>query len=277
MNALFEHYAIDAVMHFAADIEVGKSVISPAAFYNNNVINTIQLLDLMRHHHVKTFIFSSSCAVYGTPQWLPLTEDHPKNPISPYGKTKLMIEMILEDYAHAYGLNYVALRYFNAAGAWPEQQLGEHHEPETHVIPLLLRAAQNKTPFAIFGTDHDTADGTCIRDYLHVRDIADAHLQALYYLKAGNQSDCFNLGTGTGVSVQELISAVEQVCNTKLTILPREKRAGDPALLVADPSKAHAALGWQPHHSDLHTILESAYNYTQTNLPAPDIRLEKRI
>ncbi len=261
LHTIFTKYHVEAVMHFAAFIEVGRSVKEPASYYDNNVVKTLTLLNSMLEHGVKTIIFSSSCAVYGTPQKLPLTEDHPKNPISPYGTTKLMIEMILQDYATAYDLHYVALRYFNAAGALPEHGLGEYHDPESHVIPLLLRAARNKTIFNIFGTDHATPDGTCIRDYLHVLDIADAHVKALAYLQAGNPSECFNLGTGTGASVKELIGAVEKVCGTSLTINYASKRAGDPAILVADPRKARDVLGWQPHYSDLTKILRDAYEF----------------
>jgi UDP-glucose-4-epimerase GalE len=265
LEQIFTAYSVTAVMHFAAFIEVGRSVTNPAACYQNNVVNTIKLLDAMRNHQVNYFIFSSSCAVYGTPQKLPLTEDHPKSPISPYGASKLMIEQILHDYAHAYDMRFVALRYFNAAGALPEYNLGEYHEPETHVIPLLLRAAMNNISFNVFGTDHATPDGTCIRDYVHVLDIADAHIKALAYLQAENLSDCFNLGTGKGFSVQELITATEELIHTKLAVNYTEKRPGDPALLVADPSKAYTTLGWQPKHSSLKNILRSAYEFELQN------------
>ncbi|HRN78497.1 MAG TPA: UDP-glucose 4-epimerase GalE [Candidatus Dependentiae bacterium] len=262
LNHLFATYNIHAVMHFAGNIEVGESVKSPLKFYSNNISNTISLLDVMRVHGCHLFIFSSSCAVYGIPQWLPLTEDHPTKPISPYGHTKLMIEHILQDCESAYGIRSVALRYFNAAGALPESGLYEQHEPETHLIPLLLRAAYTDKQFHIFGTDHATPDGTCIRDFLHVWDIAHAHLQALHYLEQGNPSDIFNLGTGKGTSVQEMISEVKKICKKDIRIIQADKRAGDPAILVANANKAHNILGWQPQHSDISSILQSAYKST---------------
>jgi len=258
LNDIFTTYSIDAVMHFAACIEVGESVKNPLKFYENNVSKTIALLNAMKSHNVNKLIFSSSCAVYGTPQQLPLTENHQKNPISPYGKTKLMIEAILEDLSAAYDFNYVSLRYFNAAGALPEEQLGEQHKPETHIIPLLLQAALNKLPFNIFGDDYNTKDGTAVRDYLHVLDIGHAHLAALEHLNNGNPSDCFNLGTGNGISVKEMITAVENVCRQPINKNWHKRRAGDPPVLVADPSKAQTILNWQPKYSEIEFILKSA-------------------
>ncbi len=258
LEHIFSTYNISAVMHFAACIEVGESVKNPLKFYENNVSKTITLFNAMRKNGINKFIFSSSCAVYGMPQQLPLTEDHTKNPINPYGKTKFMIENILEDMNQAYGFNYVSLRYFNAAGALPEEQLGEQHKPETHIIPLLLRAAQNGLPFNIFGNDYETKDGTAVRDYLHVLDIAQAHLAALQHLEKGHPSDCFNLGTGTGFSVKEMVDAVEKVCRTPIKTVWQERRPGDPAVLVADPTKAQTILKWQPKYSDLEFILKSA-------------------
>jgi len=265
LEQIFTTYPIAAVMNFAGNIEVGESVKNPLKFYHNNVGNTITLLEVMQAHNCNVFIFSSSCAVYGLPHKLPLTEDHPKDPISPYGQTKLTIEHILHDCDHAYGLRYVALRYFNAAGGQPEHGLYEHHEPETHLIPLLLRAARTQKPFYIFGTDHSTPDGSCIRDFLHVRDIADAHLKALNYLLQGNPSDAFNLGTGNGYSVKEIIAATEQLCNTKVNVVEADKRPGDPAVLVADAHKAYRVLGWKPQYSDLGYILESAHALPSTS------------
>lgn len=263
LNEIFTQNNISAVMHFAANIEVGESVQHPLKFYDNNVSNTIKLLEVMRVRGCNNFIFSSSCAVYGTPEQLPLTEDHPKNPISPYGRTKLMIEQVLQDCARAYNMRYVALRYFNAAGSLPEHGLYEHHEPETHIIPLLLRAAQTKKPFSIFGTNHDTKDGTCVRDFLHVWDIAHAHLKALLHVQKNNPSDAFNLGTGRGISVKAMIYAVEKICKTPIQVIQTLKRQGDPPTLVADPSKAYDILRWQPKYSDLPFILQSAYAATQ--------------
>lgn len=261
LETIFTNHAIAAVVHCAAFIDVGESVREPLAYYENNVSKTITLLQTMLQYDVKKIIFSSSCAVYGQPQWLPLTEDHPKTPMSPYGSTKLMIEHILYDAQHAYGLQFVALRYFNAAGAVPEDNLGERHEPETHVIPLLLRAAREQKPFAIFGADYATPDGTCVRDFLHVLDIATAHVKALEYLSTGGMSDCFNLGTGYGFSVKQMVAAVESVtgCAVNTTMMPR--RAGDPDQLIADPSKAQQLLGWLPKFSDIHTIIKSADDF----------------
>lgn len=258
LQRIFQEYSIQAVMHFAASIEVGKSVTAPLPFYQNNVTKTLALLEMMLEHNVKNFIFSSSCAVYGIPQQLPLTEDHPKAPISPYGKTKFKVEMILEDLDRAYGLRYVGLRYFNAAGIVPGQGLGEYHEPETHVIPLLLRACKLGTPFFIFGSDHTTQDGTCIRDFLHVSDIAKAHTLALDYLALEKPSSFFNLGTGQGTSVRQLVDYTQRLVGKEVKTVLAEPRAGDPAILVADPSKAFSQLGWRPECSELEHILKTS-------------------
>ncbi len=263
LSTIFSSHPITAVMHFAALIDVGESVRHPQTYYENNVIKTVQLLEVMRAHAVNTLIFSSSCAVYGIPQWLPLTENHPKNPISPYGKTKLMLEMILHDFAHAYGMKYCALRYFNAAGALPEQHLGEQHKPETHLIPLLLQAALHKQPFTIFGSDHPTKDGTCVRDFLHVLDIAQAHIQALEHLREGRPSDCFNIGTGSGISVKEMVSAVESITGTPIKTIHTKARVGDPPILVADASYTQAILNWQPRYSHLDYILKTAFTFAK--------------
>ncbi len=264
LEKIFTQYFIDAVMHFAAFIEVGESVKNPLKFYENNVTKPVVLLQTMCAHGVKKFIFSSSCAVYGVPEVLPLTEEHGKKPISPYGKTKLMVEMVLEDLSRSHGLQYVALRYFNAAGALPEHNLGERHNPESHIIPLLLRAAQSGKPFNVFGTDYPTPDGTCIRDYLHVLDIADAHVRALDYLSAGGKSDYFNLGTGNGFSVKEMIAVVEKVSGKKVHAVYGQRRAGDPAVLVAGPKKAQELLGWKQQHSDLEGMVKAAYAFDQS-------------
>ena len=248
-------------MHFAALIEVGESVKNPRAFYNNNVIKTIQLLETMLDHNIKKFIFSSSCAVYGTPQQLPLTETHPRNPISPYGNNKLMVEFALEDFSRAYGLQFVALRYFNAAGSMPEYGLGEQHTPESHLIPILLRAAHEGRPFYIFGTDYNTKDGSCVRDFLHTWDLADAHWLALEHLNNGNPSDCFNLGTGHGFSVKEMIEVAQKVCGVQIKTIESARRPGDPATLVADLSKARDILGWEPRYSNLEHIVKTANTF----------------
>jgi len=264
LNQIFSESQIDAVMHFAAFIEVGESVKRPAEFYQNNVINTLNLLNVMREHNVETFIFSSTCAVYGDPVYLPMDEKHPFNPISPYAKTKLAVEYILQDYAVAYGLKYVALRYFNAAGSLPEKGLGEQHEPETHVIPILLRRAAAGKPFMIFGQDYDTPDGSCVRDYIHILDIAQAHVLALDYLDAGNQPDVFNLGTGNGYSVKALLAETEKVIGKKINAITTDRRPGDSASLVANPQKAYDVLGWKPQHSDLKNILKTAWQWEKT-------------
>ena len=261
LNNIFKNYNITAVMHFAAFIEVGESVKNPLRFYENNVVKTIKLLKVMRDHSINKLIFSSSCAVYGKPQYLPLTEDHPKNPISPYGKNKLIVEMALEDFHHAYGLQYVSLRYFNAAGAMPQYGLGEHHDPETHLIPLILRAAMNNKPFYVFGNDYQTKDGSCIRDYIHVWDLAEAHCLALDYLRNGNNSDYFNLGTGRGFSVKQICNAIISNCDLKFDILHQNRRQGDPPILIADPTKVQNILGWQPKYSNIEQIIKSAYEF----------------
>lgn len=263
LTTLFQTHEIDAVMHFAGSIEVSKSVSDPDCFYRNNVTNTLLLLDAMRAHGVKKIIFSSSCSVYGNPQVLPMNETHPLAPVSPYAKTKLIIEYALQDYAHAYGVQYVVLRYFNAAGASPEVNLGEQHEPESHVIPLLLRAIKNNTPFSLFGSNYQTFDGTAIRDYVHVKDIAQAHAKALEYLDQGNKSDVFNIGTETGFSVQQLIDQAGKVCGKAAHVLKLARRPGDTSTLIADTTKARTVLGWRPVHSDLRTILQSAWQWEQ--------------
>lgn len=267
LDHIFSNFTIDVVVHCAAFIEVGESVKDPARFYENNVMKTAQLLKKMHEAGVQRFIFSSSCAVYGIPQNEMLTEDHSRNPISPYGMTKYIVERMLEDYAVAYGLSYCSLRYFNAAGATPAYNLGERHEPETHLIPRLLQAARNKTSFSLYGNDYPTFDGTCVRDYLHVRDLADAHWRACEYLKEGNPSCSLNLGTGTGFSVKQLVAAVEKQCDTtiKCDIYPR--RAGDPAQLLADSLAARALLGWEPVNSHLERIIKDADQFMfQENL-----------
>lgn len=265
LERLFTTYQVTAVMHFAAFTVVSESVQHPLNYYQNNVSKTVTLLDAMVKQNVLTLIFSSSCAVYGKPLFVPLTEDHPCLPISPYGTTKYMIELMLKECEAAYGLQYVTLRYFNAAGALAYEGLGEQHAPETHGIPLLLRAAATGKPFYVFGTDYDTKDGSCVRDYVHVRDIADAHYKALLHLiQHKNPSDVFNLGTGVGYSVKELITAVEQVTKKEVVVIPTARRKGDPAVLVADPVKAMTILQWKPVHSELSLLIQSAWLFEQS-------------
>lgn len=259
LDLIFSKHQIDCVMHFAAFIEVGESVKKPREFYQNNVVKTLTLLNSMLEHEVKNFIFSSSCAVYGVPQKLPLEETHPLSPVNPYGKNKLALEYALQDYSAAYDLKYVSLRYFNAAGAYPEMKLGEQHVPETHIIPLLLRAAQNNNVFNIFGDDYPTTDGSCIRDYIHVMDIALAHILAYKYLEAGNKSNSFNLGSESGFSVKQLINEAEKICNRKIKSQTHSRRPGDVPILIANSAKAESVLGWKPQHSDIQNILKSAF------------------
>lgn len=262
LKLLFEHYSIDAVMHFAAFAYVGESVNDPAKYYNNNVNATLCLLDVMKEASVNKFIFSSTCATFGNPEYLPIDEKHPQAPINPYGRSKLMVEQILEDYGSAYGLNYVALRYFNASGADIECEIGEKHDPETHLIPLILDTALGKRDFvSVFGTDYDTEDGTAIRDYIHVNDLAEAHILALNYLLAGGHSDVFNLGNGKGFSVQQVIDCVKQVTQKEFQVKYEPRRVGDPAVLIGASAKIKSKLGWQPKFESLEQIIESAWNW----------------
>jgi len=263
LQEVFDRFSVDAVMHFAAFIEVGQSVKEPQRFYENNVVKTLKLLDFMLRRNVKKFIFSSSCAVYGDPVKIPMDENHPFAPISPYGKNKLAVEFALQDYSHAYGLQYVSLRYFNASGSLPEENLGEQHNPETHIIPLMLRAIKNQKPFKIFGNDYKTCDGSCVRDYIHVLDIANAHILALKHLDKNNKSDYFNLGSGMGFTVKQMIAAAEKVCNAKMVIQNCEHRQGDVNVLIADSTKINKVLGWQPQYSDLDFILKTAWMWEQ--------------
>lgn len=276
LESVFSKYKIDAIMHFAAFIEVGESVKDPARFYSNNVIKTIQLLDVMRNHSINKIIFSSSCAVYGNPVRIPIDEAHSTNPVSPYGRTKLAIEFALQDYASAYNLKYVALRYFNAAGSLYEYHLGEFHIPETHIIPILLRAAKEDRKFTIFGDDYNTPDGTCIRDYIHVLDIARAHAQSYDYLNGGGgESQVFNLGTGRGYSVKEIVGIAEEITNKKIQINYSQRRVGDADILVADGSLIKLMLDWKPEYSDMKYILNSAWKWE--NLPVEKFKKKESL
>ncbi|HRI63617.1 MAG TPA: UDP-glucose 4-epimerase GalE [Polyangium sp.] len=262
---IFSNAQIDAVMHFAAFIEVGESVVDPLSFYDNNVHGTITLLKTMQKAGVRHFVFSSTCATYGPPRVVPIPEDHPQNPVSPYGQTKLMVEKILDDCRHAFGLRSVSFRYFNAAGAHPAGGLGEDHRPETHLIPIVLDAALGRrTHVAIFGIDYDTPDGTCIRDYIHVSDLADAHVLGVEYLLAGGASEAVNLGNGRGFSVKEVIAVAEKVTGRSIPVQMAARRAGDPAILVGSSEKARALLGWKPKFPDLETIIGHAWAWHQT-------------
>lgn len=263
LDAVLSH-GFDAVMHFASFIQVGESVQQPDKYYRNNVTYTLGLLDAMRAHGVNKFIFSSTAATFGEPQYTPIDERHPQQPINPYGRTKLMVEQALADYDKAYGFKSVCLRYFNAAGADPEGQLGERHDPETHLIPLILQAASGRRPhISVFGQDYDTPDGTCIRDYIHINDLCSAHWLALQSLMSGQGSQAYNLGNGNGFSVQEVIDAAKQVTGRHIPVQYAPRRAGDPARLVADATQARQKLGWQPQYADLATIVQYAWAWEQ--------------
>ncbi|MCK4461907.1 MAG: UDP-glucose 4-epimerase GalE [candidate division Zixibacteria bacterium] len=257
---IFSESSFDGVMHFASFIEVGESVTDPGKYYQNNLARTLNLLDGMVAHDVKRFIFSSSAAIFGEPQAKLIDEAHPKSPINPYGWTKLMVEQILSDYEKAHGLKSVSLRYFNAAGADPAGKLGERHEPESHLIPLVLRVASGRQEaIKVFGRDYDTPDGTCIRDFIHVLDLCQAHLLALSMLYNGGGSMALNLGSSQGFSVQEVIDTAQEVTGRTINVIDAPRRAGDPARLVAETSRAKTILGWNPRYSELKEILKHAW------------------
>lgn len=262
LQQVFETYQPEAVMHFASYIQVGESVRKPDIYYRNNVTNTLNLLDVMLRFEVKKFIFSSTAAVFGEPDYVPIDETHPTCPLNPYGRSKWMIEQVLADYDKAFDLRSVCLRYFNAAGADPEGQLGERHDPETHLIPLILQAASGRREhIQVFGRDYDTPDGTCIRDYIHIVDLCSAHLAALEYLNEGGDSDRFNLGNGSGFSVQQVIDAVQEVSGKQVSVINGPRREGDPARLVADAARAKKILSWQPSFTELKTIVSHAWQW----------------
>jgi len=264
LEKIFRQNEIEAVMHFAAYAYVGESVTDPAKYYQNNVVSTLSLLKAMVKAKVNRIIFSSTCATYGNPQEIPITEDHPQDPINPYGATKLMVERILRDFDQPYGLKSVVFRYFNAAGADPDGEIGEWHEPETHLIPLVLDvAAGTRDAVQIYGTDYATPDGTCSRDYIHVTDIAQAHLQGLRELMTGKPSNVFNLGNGGGFSVREVIQTAEKVTGQKIKATETSRRPGDPPALVGSAQKAQQVLGWKPQFPDLESILQTAWNWHQ--------------
>lgn len=255
-------FGIEAVVHCAAHAYVGESIEHPRKYFDNNVSKTLALLDTLLDAGIDKFVFSSSCATYGIPQHLPITEDHPQAPINPYGATKLFVEQILHWYERAYRMRHVCLRYFNAAGADPDGELGEDHTPETHLIPLVIAAAQGvNAAVEIFGTDYDTGDGTAVRDYIHVCDLAAAHVRAVDHLLAGEPSVSVNLGTGHGYSIRDVITAVEAVGGSPVPVTHGARRAGDPAALVANPQRAQATLNWTPQISDLHTIVRTAWDW----------------
>lgn len=260
LERIFSKHKVTAVLHFAAYALVGESVTEPNKYYHNNMAAPLVLLDAMRKYGCHTFIFSSTCATYGNPQYMPMDENHPQAPINPYGTSKLMLEMVLKDYAKAYDLKYVILRYFNASGCSADGLIGEDHTPESHLIPLILKAIKGeRSAITVFGTDYDTPDGTCVRDYIHIEDLAEAHYLAYQYLANGGVSEVFNLGTGQGYSVKQVIEVAEQVSGKKVPVVYGERRPGDPPVLVANATKANTVLGWKPLYNDLNEIVRTAW------------------
>jgi UDP-arabinose 4-epimerase len=274
LDEVFQQYAPLAVMHFAAFAYVGESVTNPGKYYRNNVAGSLTLLETMRDHGVGTLIFSSTCATYGVPDTVPIREDAPQRPINPYGASKLMVERMIQDFAAAHALNFAMLRYFNASGADPDNQIGEDHDPETHLIPLALDAASGRRPnLTLFGSDYDTPDGTCIRDYIHVTDLAAAHIGALDALTNGNRSfGAYNLGNGRGASVREVIETVERVTGLPIPLVHGARRPGDPVALITDAGKVRAELGWIPTITDLDRIIATAWAWHQRQWPSTVLR-----
>lgn len=261
LKAVLEAHDFAAAMHFAAFTYVGESVSDPGKYYRNNVGGTMTLLEALRDHQIGSLVFSSSCATYGVPDRVPIAEDCPQRPINPYGATKLMAERMIADFGAAHGLRSAMLRYFNAAGADPDGEIGECHDPETHLIPLALEAVTGGAPITVFGEDYPTPDGTCVRDYIHVTDLAEAHVAALIRLIEGAGPGAFNLGTGEGASVREVLGAVERATGCAVPHTVGARRPGDPPVLVADPNRAMSELGWSPRHSDLDTIVGTAWRW----------------
>jgi len=265
LNELFEEYDIDTVMHFAAFAYVEESVLRPDLYYYNNVSNTINLLDSMINNNVNKIIFSSTCAIFGIPKNLPITENEPKKPINPYGKSKLMVEKIINDYSNVYNLKYINLRYFNVAGCDKDGEIGEDHNPETHLIPRIIKSALTKEKvIEIYGNDYDTKDGTCVRDYIHVEDLAMAHVNAMDYLNK-NDSDSFNIGIGNGYSILEVIECIENIMNLKFNKVIKAKREGDPPVLFSDNTKSLTKLDWTPQYYNLKDIINSSINWINNN------------
>jgi UDP-glucose 4-epimerase len=264
VEKIIREHNVESCMHFSAFASVGESVEKPQKYYENNFIQTIQLLDVLIKNNVKKFIFSSTCATYGEPQYVPIDEKHPQNPVNPYGWSKFMTERVLADYGKAYDLKFVALRYFNACGA--SEKCGEHHDPENHLIPLILFAAQGKREsIEIFGDDYPTLDGTAVRDYIHISDLSQAHLLALEYLRKGGNSEFINLGNGNGYSVKEVVEAARKVTGKNIEAKISPRRAGDPSKLVANAAKAREILGWNPQFPEIEKIIESAWAWHEAN------------
>jgi UDP-arabinose 4-epimerase len=268
LDEVLAQYSPIAVMHFAAFTYVGESVVDPGKYYRNNVAGSLTLLEAMRDRNIETIIFSSTCATYGIPESVPIQEDAPQRPINPYGTSKLMVEQMIQDFAVAHKLKFAMMRYFNASGADPDNQIGEDHNPETHLIPLALDAAAGRRPnLTVFGSDYDTPDGTCVRDYIHVTDLAAAHICALAALQAGRPSAAYNLGNGLGASVQEVIETTERVTGLPIAVVRGQRRPGDPAKLITDSRKAHEELGWIPAITDLSQIIATAWAWHQRQWP----------
>lgn len=264
LDSVFAQHSFDAVIHFAAYSLVGESMSNPAKYYDNNVHGTLVLLEAMRKHQVSRIVFSSTAATYGEPERTPIEETEATNPTNVYGETKLTMERMMRWFDQAHDIRYVSLRYFNAAGAHENGKIGEDHRPETHLIPLVLQTALGqRKEMKVFGNDYPTADGTCIRDYIHVSDLADAHVLAVEYLRGGGQSDVFNLGSGNGFSVLEVIQTAERVTGRSVPTVVEERRAGDPAVLIASANKAKSVLGWNPKRDDLNVLIESAWKWHQ--------------
>lgn len=262
IEGVFQKYRIESVIHLAAYAYVGESVRNPEKYYYNNIYSTLNLLHVMKKYGCQNIIFSSTCSTYGELSKMPVTEEMPQNPVNPYGRTKLAVEHILEDYAKAYGLHYVIFRYFNAAGADPQGELGESHEPETHLIPLILDAAGGKREsIEVYGTDYDTEDGTCIRDYIHVMDLAEAHRLAMDYLCRGGNNGCYNLGNEKGYSVLEVISTVKKITGKEFPVKYTDRRPGDPPILIGSSKKAKDILGWRPKYGQIDTIVKHAWTW----------------
>lgn len=262
LQRIFQEYSIEAVMHFAAYAYVGESVTDPAKYYRNNVFCTLNLLEAMVEAGIQRIVFSSTCATYGVPQEIPIREMAAQLPINPYGASKLMVERILQDFDQAYGLKSIVFRYFNAAGADPSGELGEDHTPETHLIPLVLQTALGQRPhITVFGDDYPTPDGTCIRDYIHVTDLAEAHVLGLEHLFAHNRSDVFNLGNGQGFSVQQVIDAAREITGREIAVKLGDRRSGDPPVLIGSPEKAQQILGWNPRFADLASLIGHAWRW----------------
>jgi UDP-arabinose 4-epimerase len=268
LDEVITRYDPCAIIHFAAFAYVGESVVDPGKYYRNNVAGSLNLVDAARRNGIGFVVFSSTCATYGIPARLPISEDTPQNPINPYGASKLMVERILDDFSSAYDMTHISLRYFNASGCDPDGMIGEDHDPETHLIPLVLDAASGRRPdVTVFGTDYDTADGSCIRDYIHVSDLAEAHVLALNALLSGAPSQKLNLGLGFGFSVLDVIHAVERVTGLPVPVVLGRRRPGDPAALVSDPVKAMQVLGWSPKYRDLDRIVATAWAWHQRHRP----------